>query len=890
MWRLLGSPRRLVCRPQRSQPKGRDHREAVLPSCCCSSSSAVSRPLCAHSCAGRSSPSGGGWRWMRKTFGTTTPAPSLLLATAAATGALHTVCRGVHERPYMEVPLPPRHTRGPTSRQQKATDMEAYEAAKDALLQFNLMVRRGIEPDALMYTSLIATMGRAGLEWQAYKLFSRMVESKIRPLPETYVALRDATDPSRKSLREDIKTKIEESITVFPEAIAEAELERQRKEDAACWEKFEACLRGELPAPPADTPTASSAMGEDPNNEADAPPPATEATPPAPPLGTVHIRHPRDVWNTAELVENLEHQKSARVADGADRQKLSTALHRLHEEELRIFATIHRQLRHGDKAALVERVLDAVPANTIAEMLRRRSYYFRSVEKILAADLEEVQRLQKEQQEKQGGTKGSDRVEEEEREGGAAAVLPPRDFTTTAGEKDAFTPEVLYTPWGFIRKPGKSRGTSAAATASKSEKMNEERLLRLQLSEEELLLLRVKAEAGDLDEVPEQLLRRYAFQFRLRWRRKYPLSLLESVAWHLTTFFSLQTVEDEMEMATTPAGVGKEAPAPSGEKSTGKRKQLVVVAATPPPTPALRRQREQQGMTKTLENFEAFRIIAQRTENLQVVDHKEINLHLHKVRREARQAERRVLDARRREEHQMAAAAMVHAATQFDGPSLSVETDAMGHSDSHIAGSQVLGWDAPAPAPSEDPGEANTSALTHMSEGESEDEEAPSEEPSPRDELPPWELGAGEDEFDLESGHFGGSPEWGRYRELSDSRVRLLPSQAGQKAWRVDEALLPTTLKGSVAAARLEAQSRQEAVEKEYQRRSHYATYRKWDRLLQRGEAKKRSEQEERAQEVESGKGFRPTPASKRLAQILRRGSDRQKVSAAMREKYNRPL
>lgn len=55
--------------------------------------------------------------------------------------------------------------------------------ARDALLQLNIMIRRGIEPDVLMYTTLIATMGRAKLEWQAYKLFSRMIEQNLRPLP-----------------------------------------------------------------------------------------------------------------------------------------------------------------------------------------------------------------------------------------------------------------------------------------------------------------------------------------------------------------------------------------------------------------------------------------------------------------------------------------------------------------------------------------------------------------------------------------------------------------------------------------------------------------------------------------------------------------------------------
>lgn len=801
-------------------------------------------------------------------------------------------------------------------------------------MQFNLMVRRGIEADVLTYTHLIATMGRAGMEWQAYKLFSRMIEQKISPLPETYLALLEATSPARKSLREDIQAKIEERITTLPETLAEAERERLRREDAVCLEKFEESLRGEgralrggeedeqkekdkreeeeaLVTPPPSISSSgsraekswsrggSSAGGDEEDG-------GRRTPPPPPPLGTVHIRHPRDVWNISQLVEQLDATQQRLVRGEDATTRLHRQLEKLDEEELRIFLTIHRQLRHGNKHALIDRVLNTVGEASIAAMLRRRSHYFRSVESILASDLRV---LMGDTQQQNGGdgetmtSAGPDKEKENEIQqhsgkspsSSTSSCSSVLDTTTSATEKFATGPKILYTPWGFLRRPAvlpPSSSTSSNPYDVKdgngdglSSSPNFERLLRVRLNEEEMVLLRSRAEAGELDEVPEQLLRRYAYQFRLRWRRRggdAAMSLLSVVSWHLTTFFALKVEEEEGAMVR-------------------------VVPAMPDATPALRRQREREGMAKTLENYDAFRVIAQRTQNLQVVDSKEINLHLHKVRREEEKRRRALAEAKRVEEHLMNAQSLAIAATQFDSssplpsfgddgdptPTWWTPADAGGEGGGGRP-SQVLGWEAAAdgegsfplsssPISNSDTSDAavTTGSREAVVAAKKEDDTTAS---APVEELPPWELTAGEEEFDLATGRFG-SPEMGRHRELSDSNIRLLPNREAEREWRVDRELLPTSLHHKVKETTLRQESQWEAVEAEYRRRSQYTSYRKWDRLLHRNKAKKEAARRQREEE-EGTKG--PVGPRKRFAQLLRRGADQQRVSCALREKYNR--
>lgn len=742
--------------------------------------------------------------------------------TASCYGAFAVARRYVHERPFQELP-------------EDLSQGEAYAVARDALLQLNVMHRRGVEPDALMYTSLIATMGRAGLEWQAYKLFSRMIEQNVQPLPETYVALRDATSKQRAALREQIQTKIEEAVDAFPEELAEAERARQREEDRRCVAKFNEYMRGVLPSTGATTTTTVSATSTDTGAAGSSGKAKSDegheasAVSSAQSVPSVHIRSPRDAWSAAQMAR--EHRRDAQgVEKGEGAAELRAALERFDEEELRIFLAAQRQLRHGTKTQLIDRVLQRVSGGAIRAMLARRNHYFRSVEQILAADLRQLNASSGE------AVAESAPAETAEAAQSGTPASAEADRTLTSAEREALAPEVLYAPWGILRKPMRRRHEPPAPR-------NAERLERVRLSEPELRLLRQRAETNDLDELPESMLRRYAYQFQLRWRRSEgAASLLKAVQWHVLTYLptALQQGAD---------GSGAAAP-----------------------TPALRLQKEEEGMRQTLENFEAFRVIAQRTNNLQVVDSKEINRHLQHVRQDAIRRERKVENALRRERHVMEAAGLAASAKTFT--SLPVE---------ERQPMQVLGVTAEetaAAARLEEP--AHTSLVTTVANEDSAEAKA---EADAAGELPPWAMFGEEDEFNLSTGRFG-DPSTGRLQELSDSKVRLLPSRTSQAKWSVDRHLLPTSLKDIVDEAELEQQQRHEAVEKEYERRLQYTKYRKWDHLISKAQLKR---SRERAEEAQAG-APQPLPPKRRLAQMLRKGKDRQRVSEEVQAKYNKGL
>nr|CCC92101.1 conserved hypothetical protein [Trypanosoma congolense IL3000] len=786
------------------------------------------------------------------------PLPSLVRRRCTVTANCHahvfasltSYCRRVHERPFVE----------PPSSSDGASHGEAFETARDALLQLNLMVRRGIEPDALMYTSLIATMGRARLEWQAYKLFSRMLECGVRPLPETYVALRDATSPTRRNLRRDLEQKIAESLETFPEELAEAELQLQRERDRECVKKFEEYMNGVLPptSAPSNRQETSALVADSICEEGQTSPPTNEGlkgeglvNKKGGPVATMHIRNPTDAWSTARMMEQ-QLQCRSRQAHGEAAASLAEQLNRLHEEELRIFLAAQKQLRHGSKEELLQRVLHRVSEQSIRNMLARRKHYFQSVAQILENDLNVLRSeglINKQLgncavTSEEGQTISSTavrtssdlRVSNNRGSDDNSATRPTEvnfpavDRTLREREKQTVVPECLYTPWGILRKP--VRVPSAEETPRSIE-----RLQRLSLTVDELQMVRNKAVSGGLDELPESLLRRYAYQFSLKWKRQHPLSLLEAVEWHSTTLL------------------------------TQKLDGTDVL-----PTPALRLQQEREGVHKTLENYEAFRIISQRTNNLQVVDNKEINLHLKAVRREALRRERRAEETLRRERNLLDAAALAASAKTFTA------SDAESTASSHVLGLDE-GCD------SNDRIDNEIAALDSTQE-ESNEEEKQREEAS---ELPPWAICSGEEEFDITSGRFG-DPALGRYQELSDGRFKILPSSEAQRRWVVDRGLLPSALQDTLRRAELQQKSREEEIERRYQEKLQFKRYRKWDAFLRKAQ-NKRKPVESGDEEGDGGNGAcKPLSPKKRLSLLLRKGRDKAPVDDVIRAKYSKTL
>lgn len=881
--------------------------------------------------------------------------------------------RGVHERAYMELG-------------EDVNRAEAYETARDALLQLNLMTQRGIEPDALMYTSLISVMARAGLEWQAYKLFSRMIEMNVRPLPETYVALRDATSPKRVDLRAQIDVKIVESLELLPGQLAEDELARRRTEDQMCIAKFHDYIRGELPPPmsafgatgacdgaPVDdtakaklTASASTTSrqvdsdaapqaaqeahnGHDASDAHSSPSDASQTSTHssshamARPLSMMHIRHPQDAWSIATYAQEMRqncsggrpygsHSHSPHDGDLATQPELAQALQILHDEELRIYLAVHRQLRHGTREQLMQRILRTIDHSAVRDMLARRRHYFRAVESLLENDLRALPshpvksdasdsvptntechtaahagdalcthtRCDHVSTNTDGDATADDLFSslddsslcsnrpEAAAHGKVAQGTPPivsaeqtptsttGSTTTAAGdvltahEQHGIAPEVMHTPWGMLRKPRHAAAATAPVGAT-STAASLERLARIRLSSDEVALVCRRAVSGELDELPESLLRRYAYQYQLRWRRRQPLSLMEAVQWHAQTLLTHRS------------------PSSASSSSSWRTSDAAKEDEGAVYTRALRlqqQQAEQLGMRETLANYDAFRIIAQRTNNLQVVDHAEINLHLRRVRREADRRERRMTQQQRRESNVLAAAELAAAARRFSScDENDVASEAADDTPTSLCGPDnahhqtSLHGDAPEP----EAAKATTSDRVDTSCDDNKVFEPTRERPATtEEELPPWAIFAGEDEFHLDTGHFG-RPELGRYRELSDSAMAVLPSRAAQSTYRVDTRLLPHALRATVQEATWEAQSRAASVEAEYAERRRHRRYRRWDDFLRRAQAKQR---EQRKSEAEGAQ--KPLPPRRRMAQLLRRGSDQQRVSPEMINKYTR--
>jgi hypothetical protein len=664
-----------------------------------------------------------------------------LLSTWVSIGANH---RRVHDRPFR-------------SKQGEELGQQAQETAREALLQFNLMVERGVEPDALTYTSLIATMAKARLEWQAYKLFSRMLEHNVRPMPETYVALRDATSPKRKRLYDDLTRKIEESVEQFPQELALAVEAKQKSDDLKTVARFDEYVSGD-DALFLDEPSPSVV-------------PEAAATPMDASYKRVHIRNPADVWGTHKALEDAGALGGIRdaPAEEADTQaSLKSALSRLDDEELRVFLAVKKQLRHGDKDALVARVVQTVGALAIREMLQRRAKYFKSVGDLLEIDLKDLKE----------GSGGADTV----------ATSPPSSEPVG---------DVLQTPWGFIHKPkalasrkGWEQQLAVADNGTAAE---------VPLTTEELDLIYRKAQLDELDDIPISTLRRYAFRYQLRWRRKISGSLADIVMWHAKTILPSQL-----------SGRGVSA------------------------TLSLRRQQHEEDMKKTLENFEAFRIISQRTKNLQVVDSKEINLSINKAKL-ATNAREKYSDVNLRRETHIKEANMLQRQAREFMPVTALPTS--------NGETRVLGGGS---------------------------------------ELPPWALESDSGTlYNFTTKRFG-DPTKGSLQELSDGKFRLMPNREAQDTHVVEHNSLPTHMRDALQQAELVAQQIADAKASELEDKLGHRKFKKFSSFVE--QAKRREQLAKDALPP----SMKPVKPKHRMVSQLRRGKDSDVMDAASRDKFFR--
>ncbi|KNH07282.1 pentatricopeptide repeat-containing protein [Perkinsela sp. CCAP 1560/4] len=403
------------------------------------------------------------------------------------------------------------------------------------------MITQKIQPDVFMYNNLIRTMGDAGLEWQAYKFFARMLEQGVTPLPETYAALKFATHPRRAALHANISQKLEETWKSLPVDIAH-ELERNEEAQRLTLANDLAKMRHGALIPSSvltfadrfqgDTALPASALVESTTPEA-----AASSTPSDlstecaredrnSTYATLQIDSPPLTWETFKAAQAENAQRSATMTK-PQRSNALSALDVLHDDELRIFLTIARQLRHGSRADLLNRIVDTIPYNTVMSMISRRIDFFLDMRRQLQGVLETWP------------GDGSERTEPSLQTGLALPLTNAAPVEPAAQpEKSGKSARVLYTPWGFIKEPifkDQPRGiVNRARTTS--------------LPTEDIQMITQAAHSNTVDKVPPRLLRQFARLHNIKWKRR-GTELYENVRFHVLNIMETPNLPCDSEPA-----------------------------------------------------------------------------------------------------------------------------------------------------------------------------------------------------------------------------------------------------------------------------------------------------------------------------------------------------
>ena len=698
------------------------------------------------------------------------------------------------------------------------TNGSALDSAKTALLQYNIMIDRGIVPDALTYTSLIDTMGKARLEWQAYKLFSSMIDQGLEPVPETLVALRSATSPSRKKLIDDITARLEGAVQDSPHSLVREAEDAIREDEASEQMKIDNFFREESLTSPE---SLGSHTESDPIYESSI---FVEDEPSS--AATVGIDHPVHSWNVYS--KKSDDASNAPKAKGAAAEELRVKLSLLHEEELKIFLTIHKLMRNGTRDEMISRILSNVPGSVITAMLHRRHKYFRAVEdatKVLldnaSASFEDDARV---------SNAGPDDSSERMPHAGAA-------------EAHSSGGDLLYTPWGAIRKPQSTMPEARHPVVTKE----------MTKGAWEEVILRVTT--GDTDQIPDSILRQYAAHYSLSWNRAYPDSLIRAVEWH---------VENVL-----PSMLQNERQAP--------------------PTLAMKlRRQETQGTTASLENYEALRIIAKRTKNLQVTDGvNEINT---SVRRaafvETRAAEKSAQDARQRA-NVNAAEELKRRATQYSpsedrlnfGQVLHEKhKELLAKSSRVMVGSEVSYIGSSPDKLSNQHAPMHKLTTTKRQKAKADIESILD---STSTELPPWELDSASQPFNVDSGRFG-DPTMGRYMELNDGNIQLMPQHESLAVHHAASALLPKQDREALLRHKvhLDATRQKDAAEQSF--KENVNQFRRFKQMVARS-------QERSLRENVADAKVEPVQERRRMRYTLRTGRDKKAIDRQRFERFTRP-
>ena len=452
------------------------------------------------------------------------------------------------------------------------TPKQKQENAKHALLAFNVMIAQGLKPDVECYTNLIHIMGQGGHEWQAYKLFARMLEQGLEPLPSTYKELRNATNPRRRSLIRDIENKMKQSEKELPAKLEQelrGEDNLQRAQLAAEFKKIASGeylkVNSQEESDEGERREAIKAVEKVEKSERvkqqgtlESIPLPQHKPPNLGPYSTVSIQNPFLTWETFRIAQRQKNEPKL-FATTLEKEHARSILETLHNEEIRILLTIHRQLRHGSRSQLISRVLSTLSYRAITSIEDRRRKFFSFLRKGIADALN--CRQHPEAQETNDTNLPREGVNEQrwvcedalpQKKELNAKITRDETNPRNASINDEGIQNVLFTPWGFIKEP-------ILKPFPPSSPMNPKRSNPLTPEEHQQILDNVRSDTLDL--VPLPLLRKYARHYGIKWKRDFRVEIHKNVEFHAkylapgkkdsSTTASIRNTENQKGNATT---------------------------------------------------------------------------------------------------------------------------------------------------------------------------------------------------------------------------------------------------------------------------------------------------------------------------------------------------
>lgn len=788
----------------------------------------------------------------------------------------------------------PKHHNG------KATVAARQQAAQNALLHLNVMIDQGIEPDVLMYTDLIGIMGAAKLEWQAFKLFARLLEQGLKPLPETYLALQRATHPSREKVIADLERRILESTLSLPSEVAKREQDLLEAEERESDRILEALVGpkdaggnrqpalNRSPIDPFAQPIAEISSGSAADNNVGSSSSSTRKYQFADEGGlpTMDASSPRSVMSALNAIEGRDSETRIARENQSRRPELTEKLAVLHEEELRILLAIHRQLRNGNRSELVDRVLQHVPASSIESMIHRRKRFFTDVGDALEAQLRQEQSLLDDQAQPTKNTaalklNSNDDVVDAKSSNQLAAVVPSTDLSiledgTVPSKQETITdvdrmraqPHTMIAPWGRMNKP--EANTQLQLPWWKREGgRSEARDEASKLEDADLARIYVAARTGTMEEIPMLTLRKYCRTYRLHWSRKRgPTEAAALVAWHIETFPPTSALD------RIKSTYGLEVEDGVNGDAVEKRRRMREAEV------------ERKGMAKTQEKFDALRLIAQRCGNAQIVDSARVSRAINMMRARAKSIARQNAEQTRQVETLARVRSLEESMqrmppSDFDRKMMSQSTPALrGLQPAALASEpkteppRVLGLDDAA-STSNSTGEDNSDD-DDATESTSLDTASTDAARAPSKELPPWAVRTGTLPFNFKTGRFG-NPDVAQVKERSDGTFGLSFSAQRMGQYHVDVETLPRDERAEVKAKLLQDELRQTGPEatawaQRSAERDIAPKYQKLAALARRAKEKKTLEVQER-KETEGA-----PVVQRRMAQVLKQGHDQPKA------------